>query len=77
MYLGQLELVVADLLQPGSFDRAFDGCSYVFHTASPFFIDATDPQAELIEPAVQVCTKGLPTFFHFVEVDGRSSAKQQ
>ncbi|PSC68689.1 diaminohydroxyphosphoribosylaminopyrimidine deaminase [Micractinium conductrix] len=50
---GSLELVEADLLQPGSFDAAFAGCSAIFHTASPFFLQAGDPQAELVDPAVQ------------------------
>lgn len=54
LYLaGTLELVEADLLTRGSFDSAFEGCKYVFHTASPFFIDAEDPQAQLVEPAVE------------------------
>ena len=42
----------ADLLTPGSFDSVFEGTQYVFHTASPFFIDAEDPQAQLVNPAV-------------------------
>lgn len=50
---GKLELAEADLLTPGAFDAAFSGCRYVFHTASPFFIEAGDPQAQLVEPAVQ------------------------
>ena len=28
------------------------GCSIVFHTASPFRIGVTDPQKELVDPAV-------------------------
>ena len=50
---GTLQLFEADLLVPGSFDRACQGADYVFHTASPFFIDCADPQGELIAPAVQ------------------------
>lgn len=49
---GNLELIEGDLLQPGSFDDAFKGCKYIFHTASPFFIEATDPQKELVDVAV-------------------------
>ena len=49
---GRLELLEADLLQEGSFDAAFQGCRYLFHVASPFFIDADDPQAQLVDPAV-------------------------
>ncbi|KAI3433285.1 hypothetical protein D9Q98_003104 [Chlorella vulgaris] len=50
---GSLELLEADLLVPGSFDTAFAGCRYIFHCASPFFIEAGDPQAQLVDPAVQ------------------------
>ena len=28
------------------------GADYVFHTASPFFIDVADPQKELVDPAL-------------------------
>jgi dihydroflavonol-4-reductase len=50
---GTLHLHRADLLQEGSFDRAFAGCGIVVHTASPFFIKAKDPQKELVDPALQ------------------------
>ncbi|KAL2478344.1 NAD(P)-binding Rossmann-fold superfamily protein [Forsythia ovata] len=48
----RLHLFQADLNEDGSFDSAVDGCEGVFHAASPVFFSATDPQAELIEPAV-------------------------
>lgn len=35
------------------------GSSLVFHVASPFFIDATDPQAQLVDPAVKGTTNVL------------------
>ncbi len=47
-----LELVEADLLTEGSFDRAAEGCSYVLHTASPYTLTVKDPQRELVAPAV-------------------------
>jgi dihydroflavonol-4-reductase len=47
-----LELVEADLLTEGSFDRAAEGCSSVLHTASPYTLTVTDPQRELVGPAV-------------------------
>ena len=50
---GSLELCEADLLTEGAFDSAFAGCAYIFHCASPFFIEAGDPQAELVDPAVK------------------------
>ena len=33
---GKVTLFQADLLESGSFNTAVEGCSYVFHTASPF-----------------------------------------
>lgn len=48
---GNLELFEADLMQSGSFDDAFRGVRYIFHTASPFFIQGG--HAELVEPAVE------------------------
>jgi nucleoside-diphosphate-sugar epimerase len=44
-----------DLLKPGSFDTAVEGCHTVFHTASPFWMDdrITDPMKQLVEPAEQ------------------------
>lgn len=50
---GSLELFEADLLAEGAFDAAFKGCLFVFHCASPFFIEAGDPQAQLVDPAVK------------------------
>lgn len=50
---GRLGLFEADLLQPGSFSRAFEGCDLVVHTASPFLIEKVkDAQRELIQPAL-------------------------
>ncbi|XP_051122439.1 phenylacetaldehyde reductase-like isoform X2 [Andrographis paniculata] len=49
----RLQLFEASLTEEGSFDSAFAGCDGVFHTASPCFFSCADPQAELIEPAVE------------------------
>ncbi|KAE8682505.1 Cinnamoyl-CoA reductase 1 [Hibiscus syriacus] len=49
----RLKLFKADLLEEGSYDYAVEGCEGVFHTASPFYHDVTDPQAELLDPAVK------------------------
>ncbi|KAK9128738.1 hypothetical protein Syun_017535 [Stephania yunnanensis] len=49
----RLKLFKAELLVEGSFDSAVDGCEGVFHTASPFHHKFTDPQVELIDPAVK------------------------
>lgn len=50
---GKLILFKGDLLQPGSYKEAMQGCELVFHTASPFSIEAKDAQKTLIEPAVK------------------------
>lgn len=49
----RLQLFKANLLEEGSFDSVVQGCYGVFHTASPFYHDVKDPQAELIDPAVK------------------------
>ncbi len=51
---GQLSLHRADLLEPGSFTAAMDGCQLVIHTASPFLLGAVDdPQRQLVRPALE------------------------
>ncbi|KAK6164132.1 hypothetical protein DH2020_000996 [Rehmannia glutinosa] len=49
----RLHLMKADLLEEGSFDALVEGCEGVFHSASPFYFDCKDPQAELIDPALK------------------------
>ncbi len=49
---GTLKFFATDLLQPGSYKEAMEGCELIYHTASPFKTDVKDPQKELIEPAV-------------------------
>ncbi|KAF9601750.1 hypothetical protein IFM89_022864 [Coptis chinensis] len=49
----RLQLFKANLMDEGCFDSIIVGCEGVFHTASPCYMDAADPQAELIEPAVK------------------------
>jgi nucleoside-diphosphate-sugar epimerase len=48
---GKLRLFKADLMEAGSYRAAMEGCSVVFHTASPFTLDVKDAVKELIEPA--------------------------
>ncbi|KAM1049487.1 hypothetical protein EV1_028287 [Malus domestica] len=55
----RLHLFRADLLEEGSFDTVVDGCRGVFHTASPVQFSVTDPQAELVEPAVKGTTLNI------------------
>lgn len=50
---GTLRLFTSDLLQPGSYDQAMEGCTVVIHTASPFFRSVNDPQRDLVAPALQ------------------------
>lgn len=40
----RLHLFKAELLEAGSFDPVVQGCHGVFHTASPVFFSAPDPQ---------------------------------
>jgi len=48
----RLTLVEADLMIDGSFDAAAEGCDVVIHTASPYLVNVSDPQRELVDPAV-------------------------
>jgi len=50
---GELKFFKSDLLTPGSYKDAMQGCELIFHTASPFTMDVKNPQKELIEPAVR------------------------
>lgn len=51
---GRLRLFKADLLDPGSFDEAMDGCELVMHTASPFLISGfKDAEEALVRPALE------------------------
>lgn len=47
-----VELVSADLMTPGAFDAAFEGCEGVVHAASSVRLKADDPQKEIVDVAV-------------------------
>ncbi len=49
----RLSIVEADLLSDGAFDAAFAGAEFVLHMASPYSLEAKDPQRELVDPAVK------------------------
>ena len=49
---GTLEIYEADLLNPGSFDKAVIGCETVIHMASPFISRIENPEENLVRPAV-------------------------
>jgi len=49
---GEIRFFKGDLLDQGSYAEAMDGCEVVFHTASPFISDISDPQKDLVDPAV-------------------------
>ncbi len=55
----RLEMIEANLLDPGAFDKAVQGCEYIMHTASPFVLDVEDPQRDLVNPAVNGTTSVL------------------
>ncbi len=48
----RLQLVEADLRNAMDWPPAIDGCAYVLHTASPYALNAKDPEADLVRPAV-------------------------
>lgn len=50
---GELKFFKADLLTPGAYKEAMDGCELVYHTASPFTLDVKDPEQDLIVPATK------------------------
>lgn len=50
---GTIRYFASDLLKPGSYAEAMAGCELVYHTASPFSTHVSNPQKQLIEPAVQ------------------------
>lgn len=56
---GQIKYFKADLLEHGSYEEAMVGCDTVFHTASPFTSKITDPQTDLVDPAVEGTTNVL------------------
>lgn len=49
---GELELVSADLTEPGAFDDAVADCPYVCHVASSVRLTAPDPQKQIVDVAV-------------------------
>ncbi|EOA38255.1 hypothetical protein CARUB_v10009736mg [Capsella rubella] len=58
----RLKIFKADLVEEGSFELAIDGCDSVFHTASPVTLTVnSDPQVELIDPAVKGTINVLKT----------------
>ncbi|CAG9948289.1 unnamed protein product [Clonostachys rosea f. rosea IK726] len=52
---GTLELFEADLLQPGSFNKAMERCTAVVHTASPCPLpeEVKEPESQLLKPALE------------------------
>lgn len=47
-----LTLWKADLNKEGSFDEAINGCTGVFHVATPMDFESKDPENEVIKPAI-------------------------
>lgn len=56
---GTIKFFKGDLLTPGSYTQAMEGCELIYHTASPFITDVKDPQKELVDPAVKGTTNVL------------------
>jgi dihydroflavonol-4-reductase len=49
----RLRLFEAELMSPGAYDAAVEGCERVIHLASPFAVTVGDPQRDLVDPAVE------------------------
>ena len=49
----RLELVAADLLKPGSFDEALQGCDGLAHVAAVARFSAKDRQREIVDPSIE------------------------
>ena len=49
---GQIRYFKTDLLLDGSYKDGMQDCSVVFHTASPFRLGVSDPQKQLVDPAL-------------------------
>ena len=58
---GRIAFFKADLLENGSYADAMKGCDVVFHTASPFTSNISDPQRDLVDPAVKGTRNVLET----------------
>lgn len=50
---GRLRLFAAELLRPGSYAPALEGCEVLVHTAAVARLTARDPEAEIVRPAVE------------------------
>ncbi|EHK49473.1 uncharacterized protein TrAtP1_010700 [Trichoderma atroviride] len=56
-YSGQISVaIVPDIAAPNAFDEAVKGVDGVIHTASPFILNATDFETELLQPAISGTT---------------------
>lgn len=49
----RLTLVAGDLLDKAAWPKIVAGASCVMHTASPYTLEAKDPQRDLVEPALE------------------------
>ncbi|MEM9630289.1 MAG: NAD-dependent epimerase/dehydratase family protein [Pseudomonadota bacterium] len=58
---GSIRFFKTDLLDEGSYAEAMNECSVVFHTASPFTVNVSNPKKELIDPAVNGTRNVLET----------------
>jgi nucleoside-diphosphate-sugar epimerase len=58
---GQIRYFKADLMVDGSYTEAMQDCELVIHTASPFITHVTDPQTQLVDPAVNGTNNVLQT----------------
>ena len=50
---GSIKFFEADLLTPGAYKEAMQGCELIYHTASPYSLNVENPQKDLVDPAVK------------------------
>jgi dihydroflavonol-4-reductase len=55
----RLEFCKLDLLKDEGWDKAMEGCDYVLHVASPFFIAEPKDENQMIRPAVEGTLRAL------------------
>lgn len=57
--ISRLQLVTLDLTADAGWREAMDGCRYLQHTASPFFLQMPADRMEMVGPAVEGTTRAL------------------
>ena len=79
---GDLSFHRGNLLEPGSYDAAFQGATCVIHTAAAVVLTAKDPQTDIVDPsmkgtqAVLDSAKAAGTVTRFVQTSSIAAVAQ-